>query len=127
MASQSSSVAKGFNVSISRESFDRKESAETAIKAGEAEEGESGEMRRYGCQERLVARSWSERPNDRTPDRNETPGPSARNGGGLNGEFIIRTGGREGEGGGAAESIGDKLRLRSGGSVARPPARRMES
>ena len=76
-------------------------------------------MRRYGCQERLVARSRSERPKDRTPDRNETPGPSARNGGRLNGEFIIRTGGREGEDGGAAESIGDKLRLRTGGSVAR--------
>ena len=99
MASKSSSIAKGFNISISRESFDRKESAETAIKAGEREEGGSGEMRRYGCQERLVARSWSERPNDRPrpPDRNETPGPPARNGGGLNGEFIIRTGGREGE------------------------------
>ena len=54
-------------------------------------------MRRYGCQERLVARSRSERPNDRPPDRNETPVPAARNGGRLNGEFIIRTGGREGE------------------------------
>ena len=54
-------------------------------------------MRRYGCQERLVAWSWFERLNDRPPDRNETPEPAARNGGGLNGEFIIRTGGREGE------------------------------